>query len=299
MKIDKLNNNIILFKANVLKLVATVIDCGNFFIVIDTLLLKKDTKQISEFIYSAKKPIRYILNTHWHSDHYFGNTYLIENHKNNDLYLIANEYYQDTINCEKNLLNPKKKNQTTKEKFYSPNIIFNFSNTDKHKIYDFKLDFNEDVNIQIYYTPGHTIDSICIFDQEASILWTGDTILSAENGFYSIPYFYWGNPYSHLKSLFLIKELNPKIIISGHGELIKNDTFNYIEYQINYLQNLITSSEAYFLNFNKTLLSEFCEQLSFDVSFQTYKNKKLWIEKMHSLNLEKMYYILYNQKEKK
>lgn len=70
--------------------------------------------------------------------------------------------------------------------------------------------------LKLIETPGHTQDSICIFDEQERVLFTGDTILGSldtvtveEDGM--------GDYFNSLKRIY---ELNPKIICPGHGPVI-------------------------------------------------------------------------------
>ncbi len=298
MKIERLYNKIILFKADVLRLNATIIDCGFFYICLDSFLLYKDTEHIAKYIKLSGKPLKYLINTHWHSDHCFGNNCLLKLHQDETINIIAHEQYLNTIINEKNLLNPKKSILVSNENLSKPNIVLNESEINttfsKSSIYDVK----ENADIQLYYTPGHTYDSLCIYDSDLNILWSGDTFLSAEKGFFSIPYFYWGDPFKHLKSLRLIESLNPELIISGHGEIIEKHQVNdLLNYQINYLEKIIQLTED-IINDTKLNYETFFDYMKFEKIFHNFNNKKLWIEKMHTLNLEKIFNLYQDKKEK-
>lgn len=71
------------------------------------------------------------------------------------------------------------------------------------------LDLGE-TKLEILPTPGHTEDSVCVFDPKTGQLFTGDTILGTETVEVSDM-----KPY--MDSLNQLLALNPQVILPGHG----------------------------------------------------------------------------------
>ncbi len=118
--------------------------------------------EIIKIIKTQKLHLKYILNTHGHSDHTAGNTELVS--------------------------------------IFGAKVV-------AHKLskipYDIPLEDNEVLNIgkisiKILYTPGHTLDSICLLINNQKLL-TGDTLFVGECGRTD---FVGGNSKSMYESLF-------------------------------------------------------------------------------------------------
>ena len=274
MQVQNLNSNITLFTAKTLKLNATVIDCGTFLIVIDSLLLTKDISILKDYILEKNKPVKYIINTHFHSDHCYGNSIIA----NSNTIVISHEKFLNTSKTEKNMLKPSHNFEKKNEKVRYPDLVFSDS-------------IHLENYLEIFYTPGHSYDSCCIFDKKNSILWTGDTFLSSDNDFYSIPYFYWGNPVLHLESLRKLLTFKPESIISGHGMVLSESVsanLNEICLQIEYLELLITKFKQYKNSYKS--IEEFKDYFAFNKFAEIYPiDKKLWVTQMHDLNITKLY----------
>ena len=100
---------------------------------------------------------------------------------------------------------------------------------------DLKL-FNSDIiridniSLKIIHTPGHTEGSICLYNKDKKILFTGDTIFSDTIGRTDLP----GSDEDEMKqSLDLLKTIHMTTILPGHGKIIKKDAEENISNTIN------------------------------------------------------------------
>lgn len=298
MQIEKVFEKLYIFNSNVMNLNATAIDCGNFFIVIDTFLLNKDTRIISDLIKNNNNYIKYLINTHWHSDHYMGNQYLYNLHSDNESLIIAHHKYIDTALSEKNMLNPKKTVSFSEEKIKHPNVILNEITT---------INFNplyktlDNISLEIFHTPGHTYDSISIFCRDKGILWSGDTILASDDMSFSLPYFYWGSPFDLLRTLNNILSLEVNSLISGHGSIYINQKDfieKLIKFQILYIEELINQSKLIIKTVRN--FEEFESLLNIEklISFRhTHIKIDQTKQTIHKLNLKKLFEISINNTE--
>lgn len=122
-----------------------------------------------------------------------------------------------------------------KENIYKPKIIngimlalsrwgANIITTDWHKVkIDHTFKNGEIINgIKVIYLPGHTPEEVGFFIQDEEILITGD-LLTQRNG---MPRVALNVPASDidtaLKSLKIMQQFNPKLIIPAHGRIIRN-----------------------------------------------------------------------------
>ncbi len=118
--------------------------------------------QIIRVIKSNSLQLKYIINTHGHSDHAAGNAEL------------KSIFGAKTVGHERSRI--------------SPDI----------KVKDGDILAVGKINFQVIYTPGHTLDSICLLVDKKKLL-TGDTLFVGECGRTDLP---GGNAKSMYDSLF-------------------------------------------------------------------------------------------------
>ncbi|MHC5227144.1 MBL fold metallo-hydrolase [Enterococcus sp. LJL99] len=166
---------------------------------IDTGLGSLSMQPIKEFLNNDSKPL-IVINSHYHWDHVWGNgefkNHLVVSH---DLcrQLMSNNWQQMIA-----------KNGQFKEgnvEMYLPNLTFND-----------QLIFPED-QLYLYHTPGHTVDTISVWDDKEKILNISDNIgddlsellpsLEVEKNIFR-------------KTISEYIEMKPKLCISGHIEMV-------------------------------------------------------------------------------
>lgn len=262
-RIIEINKNVTILQAKNSLLNATVIENSDSLLLIDTLLLPKDSKELYEFCLTKKKAVKYIINTHWHSDHCYGNRFF-------DSFkplIIAHQAYWDTIEKEKNVISPNRPSIINKKLLRCPNITF----SEKLEIEDFQ--------IKISHAPGHSGDSTRIYSAEHDIYWTGDNVLNSDDNKIAIPYFYWGDAQELLKELQSLALELPKTIIPGHGLACNQQKLTK---DIIYLQNILLKDSK---------LSSSCGQettITAEDCYPLNNGEVFWVEKMHQLNLQKL-----------
>lgn len=73
----------------------------------------------------------------------------------------------------------------------------------------------DDLELKVFYTPGHTIDSICLYHEPTRTLFTGDTVLphaiAAPNPAAR------GSIRDYLSSLRILMKIPVEVILPGHG----------------------------------------------------------------------------------
>jgi len=73
--------------------------------------------------------------------------------------------------------------------------------------------------LQVIWTPGHTMGHICLFDAERRVLLTGDHVLDPITPNVSLNREYAGNPLGqYLSSLRKVGELDADLVLPAHGE---------------------------------------------------------------------------------
>lgn len=100
------------------------------------------------------------------------------------------------------------------------------------------LNFGE-IELKMFYAPGHHISGLTIRINK-DIVFANDLIIHSNDDKMVVPYIDSGSTIEeHIASLSFLKELDPEILISGHGQAIsKNDILQSIDRRIFYLRKL-------------------------------------------------------------
>ena len=152
------------------------------------------------------QPLDLIVNSHLHSDHCGGNALLQSTYQNIDIQ-IPNLQFDDVLNWDQTKLTYEVSGQTC-----SP-----FSQT--LCLFDGGVLKTDAFQWEIHSAPGHDNDEFILFEPELKILFSADALW--ENGLGVIfPEFLGGIGFENVsKTLDLIAELKPDIVLPGHGSL--------------------------------------------------------------------------------
>ena len=183
----------------------------NFTIAIDSSFYAKTAQLFRNNIETKfKLPVKYLILTHYHSDHIFGMGPF------SDVVSICSEQMLKNMNSKpikeryENLLIDVPKEDPLAEGivFELPNIGFN----NKIRIYD------EDLYIDVYHLGGHTSGSSIVHVPHEKVLFAGDLIFA--NAF---PYAgdATADPEVYFNAFEVMKELKAETIIPGHGAVLK------------------------------------------------------------------------------
>jgi len=221
MRRDRVAEDIYTFSSDIYaQVTAGIILTSEGTIVIDTLPFPHETREMLSFIKQhSKGPIRYVINTHSHSDHTNGN-YLFP-----EAEIIAHRLCREALLQwgEQSLAEAKRDNPALAEvEIRLPNIVF------EHDM------FIHLGNRSLYLTPlpGHTQDSIGVMVEGDRILFAGDAVLP-------VPYIVWGDLDATAQSLRTVRALKPESVVQGHGVLLlKGELADEIESSLRYLQTI-------------------------------------------------------------
>lgn len=191
----------------------------NSVILIDTgssheygLQLKKAIEKITS------KPIKYIINTHHHPDHFLGNSAFSQSdifatsytkeeiEKNGDLYIV------NLVNIVQSAM------KDTKTK--APNKELN------SKILDF-----DDYKLEVLYLDGHTKSDVALFDLQSKILYSADLVF-----FKPTPATAHADIQKWIRSLEKLQKIDYSILVTGHG--VATSSKEPIKENISYLKFL-------------------------------------------------------------
>lgn len=201
--------------------------------------LKKVIKEITD------KPIKYIINTHHHPDHFLGN-YAFK-----DVEIYSTQYTKDDITSHgelyvNNIVNLVGETAyTTRAK--APNKVL--------KEGTLILDGYE---LDIYFFDGHTKSDTVVFDKNTKTLYTSDLIFNQRA--LATPH---ANIPLWIKSLKKLKEFDFNTLVPGHGKV--EHSKNVIDENIRYLEFLDTTlkeASANGLDVFEVLLQDVPEEFS-------------------------------------
>ena len=191
-----------------------VINGDNYLFIIDTFLGPEPMMEAFELL--QKEDIKdkkiVVFNTHYDYDHIWGNQ-LFENTT-----IISHALCKQIL--EESGEEDLKKYESHKKgdvRLVLPNTIF----TDKY--------LYPEEGVEFYHSPGHTEDSSSCFDSIDKVLIVGDNLESP------FPYIRIMNIPDYISSLKEYLTRDAAIIISGHDELMNNDSL--LRANLEYLEN--------------------------------------------------------------
>jgi cyclase len=227
MRKERVTDNVYVFTSEAYaQVTAGAIVTSEGTVVVDTLPFPRETREMIDFLRAeSKRGIRYVVNTHHHADHVYGN-YLFE-----EADIISSERCREVMrkSGEKNLAEAKTQTPELAEvTLRLPNISF-----------PDKLTLNlGDRGLRLMPLNGHTPDGIGVYVEGDRILFAGDTVMP-------LPYIFWGDRAALQETLRMIKEINLENIVQGHGEvLLKGEIDETLDASIAYLDCIYEKVKA-------------------------------------------------------
>jgi cyclase len=193
----------------------------NWAVLIDTLALPEETLVIRDFLeQEINVPVRYVINTHSHADHAWGNCFFP------GATIIAHplcRQYLDTTGREQ-----VKKTQKENISFRNVMIVL------PHMTFDCG-ELNLRVgkkNLRMIRLPGHSADNIGVVVEEDRILFAGDAAMP-------LPYIVDGDIDDLTQSLKDMSNMGLENIVQGHGDIIlRGEIDGFIKDNLAYLSNI-------------------------------------------------------------
>ncbi|MDY6868721.1 MAG: MBL fold metallo-hydrolase [Chloroflexota bacterium] len=202
MQRERVSDNVYWFQSEIYAQVSAGVIAGPKWAVLVDTLMPQETLSIKEFIKGKLAlPVKYIINTHHHADHCWGNCFFpgatIIGHELCRQYLADKAPSALEVASQENPL-------YAKLSIIPPQITF------KDGTYGLKVGKK---NIKLFPAPGHSNDGIAALIEEDRILFSGDV-------FMPIPFIVEGNLEQSIETTQEIAKMGLENIIQGHGDII-------------------------------------------------------------------------------
>jgi cyclase len=219
MQRERVSENVYWFQSEVYAQVTAGVVAGpQWAVVIDTLALPEETLGIRSFVEDELSiPVRYVINTHSHADHAWGNCFFP------GATVIGHELCRIAL-VERGpaaLESAKKLNSSFKQiKLVPPQLTFD------QGLLTLRVGKK---NLTLMGMPGHSMDGIAILVEEDRVLFAGDAFLP-------LPYVVDGNIDELAASIKKIGKMGLENIIQGHGDIIlRGEIDDAVKENISYL----------------------------------------------------------------
>jgi len=171
-------------------------------VLIDTLAYPEETLEIREFLEERlSSPVRYLINTHYHSDHTLGNSWFP------DAIVLGHTRCRDLLDTvgRKNLEDAKRQNRELRDvEIVLPDVVFSKGGIGLRV---------GKRTLRLVNLPGHSPDGIGVLVVEDRVLFSGDIMMP-------IPYLVDGEYEQMIESLKQIPRMKLENLVQGHGEVI-------------------------------------------------------------------------------
>lgn len=221
---ERLSEDVYVFTSDrYAQVTASLIVSGTVGVMIDTLPFPEETAQIALFARRrCPDGVRYVIYTQHQGDHTYG-AFLFPKAE-----VIAHAACREIL-IEKGEKALEIARQQSREleiiRLRLPTITFTSG------VFALKLPGK---TLEIFPSPGHTVDSVSVILQEEKILFAGDTIMA-------IPTIGDGNIDQLRASIQMVSAMPLECIVQGHGEIIlRGEIKDTLRRSLNYLDNLET-----------------------------------------------------------
>lgn len=219
---ERIADNVYSFQSEVYAQVTAGAVVGpNWAVLIDTLATPDESLAIRDFIeQELSVPVRYIINTHSHADHAWGNCFFPATH------IISHSLCRSLLDVKGRaaLEDARQTSMTYRNvKIILPQITFIEG--------ELSLRVGKKT-LSLFSLPGHSPDNIAVLVEEDRVLFASDAAMP-------LPYIVDGNLDDMTASLKKIARLGLENIVQGHGDIIlRGEIDNFIKDNLVYLSNI-------------------------------------------------------------
>ncbi|MCC7129165.1 MAG: hypothetical protein B6D39_11365 [Anaerolineae bacterium UTCFX2] len=219
---ERIADNVFSFQSDVYAQVnAGAVIGPNWAVLIDTLATPEESLAVRDFIeQELSVPVRYIVNTHSHADHAWGNCFFPGST------IIAHQLCRELLDTKgrAGLEETRRASQVFRNvKIVLPQITF-----DEGEI-NLKVGKK---TLTLFPLPGHSMDNLAVLVEEDRMLFAGDAAMP-------LPYIVDGDLEDMTASLKRIGRLGLENIIQGHGDIVlRGEIDNFIKDNLAYLSSI-------------------------------------------------------------
>jgi len=216
---ERIADNVFSFQSEIYAQVTSGAIVGpNWAVVIDTLALPEEALAIRDFIeQELSVPVRYVIDTHSHADHAWGNYYFP------GATVIGHSLCRQWLQTRgvPSMDETRKQNiQFRNSKIVLPQVTFEEGSL--------SLRVGKKT-LNLFPLPGHSADNVAVLVEEDRVLFAGDACMP-------MPYIVDGNIDDLVLSLKKVGKMGLENIVQGHGDIIlRGEIDGYIRENLAYL----------------------------------------------------------------
>ena len=190
-------------------------------VIIDTLAYPEETQELRDFVVNRLgSPVRYVINTHYHTDHTLGNRFFA------GALFLSHRMCRELLSTRGKvaLETAQVRNRELKDvKLLLPDVVFDSG--------ELAIRVGKRT-LHIVPLPGHSPDGIGVLILEDRVLFSGDAMMP-------VPYLLDGDLDDMVGSLKRIPRMKLENLVQGHGEVIlRGEVQNAVRSNLNYLANI-------------------------------------------------------------
>ena len=277
---ERVSENVYWFQSEVYAQVTAGVVAGpQWAVVIDTLALPEETMAMREFIeHEVGVPVRYVINTHYHADHSWGNCFFP------GATVVAHALCRELL-AERgapSLESVRKQNPAYRQvKIVLPHLTFDEGSL--------SLRVGKK-NLNILHTPGHSPDGISVLVEEDRVLFAGDS-------FMPIPYVVDGDAEDITTSIKKIGRMGLENIVQGHGDIIlRGEIDAAVKENLTYMTNIRKVAKA---AARRRAAQEYLDDMNIEECGKSRVHLGGLAEELHKRNLRALYKEAQSSKEDK
>ncbi|MGE5122897.1 MAG: MBL fold metallo-hydrolase [Acidobacteriaceae bacterium] len=276
MQRERVADNVFYFQSEVYAQVTAGAVIGpNWAVVIDTLAVPEETLQIRDFIeQELNLPIRYVIDTHYHADHAWGNCFF----PGATIIAHALSRKQLATKGQQSLQEARKQNPAFRRvKIILPQLTFEES---------FLILRVGKKTLSMFSLPGPCSDNIGVLVEEDRVLFAGDA-------FMALPYIVDGNIDDTVASLKKISKMGLENVVPGHGDIVlRGEIDGVVKENLAYLSALRKAVR-------KASRRKYPQEILAEIGVEDCGKSRVLIgglaEELHRRNLRALYYQMYGE----
>ncbi len=267
---ERVSENVFWFQSEVYAQVTAGIIAGpQWAVLIDTLALPEETLAIREYVeHELGVPIRYIINTHYHADHTWGNCFFP------GATIISHSLCRQLLKERgiPSLEATRKQNTAFRQvKIVLPHLTFEEG--------ELNLRVGKK-NLNLFPAPGHSPDGIAVLVEEDRILFSGDA-------FMPLPYIVDGNVDEITASIKRIGRMGLENIVQGHGDIIlRGEIESAVKENLAYISSI---KKAVRTAIRRKSADEYLEEVGIETCGKSRVHLGGLAEALHQRNLRALY----------